>query len=129
MAPIGLRLWVSGLSRRLLSPAWPSWSSADARLAKLCLWGGRPVPPTPSFGGPGGVLSGVKIEVMFGCVFVASLHATEGFGHVFFGPASSAQLGLRFSFLATSTYLGFWGGLEASYVWCQEGIWGPKQAP
>ena len=32
-----LRLWVGGLSRRLLSPAWPSWSSADARLAKLCL--------------------------------------------------------------------------------------------
>ena len=32
-----LRLWIGGLSRRLLSPAWPSWSSADARLAKLCL--------------------------------------------------------------------------------------------
>ena len=32
-------------------------------------------------------------------------------------------------FLATSTYLGFWRGLEASYVWCQEGNWGPKQAP
>ena len=22
-----------------------------------------------------------------------------------------------------------WRGLEASYVWCQEGNWGPKQAP
>ena len=37
-------------------------------------------------------------------------------------PGSSAQLGLRFSLLATSTYL----GLEASYVWCQEGNRGPN---
>ena len=49
-------------------------------------------------------------------------------GMFFFRPASSAQLGLRFSLLATSTYLEFWRGLEASCVWCQEGNWGPKQA-
>ena len=31
---------VGGLSRRLLNPAWPSWSSADARLAKAMLYTG-----------------------------------------------------------------------------------------
>ena len=36
------------------NPAWPSWSSADARLAKLCLYGVLPLALTPSLGGPGG---------------------------------------------------------------------------
>ena len=54
------------------------------------------VPPTPSLGGPGGVFLGVKNYFP-----EASPHATEGFGHVFFGPASSAQLGVRFSLLAS----------------------------
>ena len=71
----------------------------------------------PFLGRPGGMFLGVKIKVIF-ALSVGKL-----------GPASSAQLGLRFSLLDTSTYLGFWKGLEASYVWCQEGNWGPKQAP
>ena len=50
-----LRLGVGGLSRRLLRPAWPSWSSADARLAKLRLYGATPMPLTVFFGSPGGV--------------------------------------------------------------------------
>ena len=70
---------------------------------------------------------GSKIKVIFGRVFEASPHATECCGHVFFRPASSAQLGLRFTLLATSTYLEFWRGLEASYVGCQEGNWGPNK--
>ena len=69
------------------------------------------------------------MKVIFGHVFEASPHATECLGHVFFRPASSTQSGLRFSLLATSTYLEFWRALEASYVWCEEGNWGPKQAP
>ena len=61
------------------------------------LMGARPVQPTPSIRGPGGVfLGGQKIKVIFGCLFEASPSGAEGFGHVFFGPASSAQLGLRF---------------------------------
>ena len=48
---------------------------------------------------------GSNLKVIFGLVF----------------EASPAHLGLRFSVLATSAYLGFWRGLEASYVCCQEG--------
>ena len=43
---------------------------------------------------------GSKIKMIFGWVFEASPHGRDGFGHEIFGPASSAQLGLRFSFLA-----------------------------
>ena len=60
------------------NPAWPSWSSADARLAKLCLYGVTPLPPTPSFGGPGG---GSKMKMIFG----RFPHGREGLGHVFLG--------------------------------------------
>ena len=50
---------------------------------------------------------GSKIIVIFGHVFEAFPDATESFGRV---ASSSAQVG-------TSTHLGFWRGLEASYVW------------
>ena len=72
------------------------------------------------------------MKVIFGCVFEASPGGTEGFGMKFWASIIST-IGPSFlifgPFLATSTYLGFWRGLEASYVWCQEGNWGPKQAP
>ena len=52
------------------NPAWPSWSNADARLAKLCLYGVTP-------------WRGSQTTMIFGCVFEASPNATEGFGRVF----------------------------------------------
>ena len=54
------------------------------------------------------------MRLLFSTRFVFRLppQHTEGLGQ-FFGPASSAQVGLRFSFLETSTYLyGFGGVLE-----------------
>ena len=119
---IGLWLKVWGLRLRTSLPSLLVLTKRGerARLAPFqgrCVCGGAgtpgPPPPPQAPGGPG--------------VFEASPHATDSFGHVFFWPAS-AQLGLRFSFLATSTYLGLRRGLEASYVWCQEGNWGPKKA-
>ena len=53
-------------------------SSADVRLAKLCLYWVTPLPPTPSLGGPEG---DQKLRCFLGCAF----DATEGFGHVFLG--------------------------------------------
>ena len=103
------------MPRRLLSPAWPSWCSADARLAAssaMLMGAARSADPlqTPE------TFLGSKIRMSFDCAFEASPHATEGSGHVFFWPAPSAKLGLRFSLLATSTYLEFWRGLEASLI-------------
>ena len=58
-----------------------SCSNVDAHVAKLCSHGVTPIPPTPSLGGPGGVFLGVNSKVIFGCMFEASPHAMEGFGH------------------------------------------------
>ena len=72
---------------------------------------------------------GSKIEVIFGCGFEASPTLPIILG-MFFWASIISTIGPSFlSFLATSTYLGFWRGLQASYVWCQEGNRGPKQAP
>ena len=66
------------------------------------------------------------IKVIFGHAFEASPHATEGFGHAFFWPASSAQLCLRFSLLATSTYLGV---LTPHMCGAKKEIGGPNKPP
>ena len=50
-----------------------------------------------------------------------------GFGAIFFGPASSAQLGLRFSLFDTSIYLGFCRGDGSSYMRCQPRNRGPDK--
>ena len=71
------RFVVGGMSRRFLSPAWPSWSSADARLARLCLWGHGPVHRPPPLKALEACFWGSKNRMIFGCVFEASPHATE----------------------------------------------------
>ena len=112
-----LRFWVGGLSRRLLSPAWPSWSSADARLAKLCLFRLMPIPPTPRLKALESLFLGSKIKVIFDCVFEAPRFPPRyrGFGALFG---------------VTSTYLRSWRGVRPSYVRCQEigGQTGPMMA-
>ena len=68
---------VGGLSRRLLNPAWPSWSSADARL-KLCFIRGdaRAADPCQEIG-----FGGQKLRRFLS----AFAPATEGLGQIFSG--------------------------------------------
>ena len=84
------------------------------------LIGARPGPPTPSLEGPGGVFLGGQqlkwflaaflrlpptVGMVLGMKFWASIISTIEPSFFIFGP-----------FLATSTYLAFCRGLEASYV-------------
>ena len=119
---------VGGLSRRLLSPAWLSWCSADAHLAKLCLWGRGPFRQPPPLEALEACFWGSKIKLIFGCVVEASPHAAEGFGHVFWASIIST-IGPSFLISGHLNISRVLEGLEASYVWCQEANWGPKQAP
>ena len=69
----------------------------------------------PLLGSPGSVLLVSNFKVIFGCVFEVPPLLRRVWGN-FFGPASSAHLGPRFSLLDTSTYLGFWKGVGTSCV-------------
>ena len=64
--------------------------------------------------------------MILGFVFEASPHGRDGFGREVLGQHHQHNWGLRFSFFG---HLNISRVLEASYVWCQEGNWGPKQAP
>ena len=59
--------------------------------------------------------------MIFGSVFEASPHVTEGSGHVILGQHHQHSWAFVSHFWP---HLEFWRGLEASYVWCQEGNWG-----
>ena len=86
-----------------LNPEWLLWSSADARLAKAM--------PCQEIG-----FGGRKLRRFLDAVW----------GN-FFGPASSAQLGLRFSLFDTSIYLWFCRGDGSLYMRCQQGHRGPDK--
>ena len=105
-----------------------SWSSADARLAKLCLYCVTPMLPTPPFLGSLEACFRVsKTKVIFRCVV-----GYGGFGAIlgiFFRPACIiSTIGPSFLTLDTSTCIGFWRGVGTSYAWCYGGNWGPKRA-
>ena len=69
---------------------------------------------------------GQKLKRFFGCV-LSVFPRCGGFGAIFFGPASSAQLGLRFSLFDISIYLGFCRGDGSSYMRCHQGNRGPDK--
>ena len=74
--------------------AWTSWSSADARLAKAMLYTGESPCRRPL---SGDWFSWSKTKPFLGCVFERFSPCYGGFAAIFSGPASSAQLGPRFS--------------------------------
>ena len=77
------------------SPAWPSWSSADVRLAKATFYGSADLPPLEALDP---CFSGSEIKTLLDAFLSLSPKQRKVLGQ-FFRPASSTHFGLRFSLL------------------------------